>query len=201
MTSIRRLIFALLVVLCVFADLPARAQLLNIYVTSSTLHPSNVETGVVYTPATGYQNQYTNFWTSGIGGGVTVNFLPLHIVNLGLDLRGSTRPGTVGADTGMVGIKLGVHPPVIRIKPYIQASAGYVATRTVNVSNINPSPGGNSTTFTNKYAAYEILGGIDYPLVHFIDFRVIEIGGGKVILNGTSNPSLLTINTGLVLHF
>ena len=192
--------FATALILCL--TVAAHAQVASIYVTSSNLRSSNVETGVTYTAANGYQDQYTNFWASGIGGGVTVNFLPLPLISLGLDVRGSTRPGTTGADTALVGIKFGVHPPIIRIKPYIQASAGYVATRTVNVSNINPSPGGNSTTFSNKYAAYEILGGIDYPLVHFVDIRLIEIGGGKVILNGsTSNPNLLTVNAGLVLHF
>jgi hypothetical protein len=181
--------------------LGAHAQIASIYVTSSNTRFSNVETGVTFNAA-GDQDQYANFWSSGIGGGVTINFLPLPIVSLGLDVRGSTRPGTVGSDTALVGLKLGVHPPLIRIKPYIQASAGYVATRTVNVSTTNPPVGGLSGTFTNKYAAYEILGGIDYPLVHFVDARLIEIGGGKVILNGSANsPSLFTINAGLVFHF
>jgi hypothetical protein len=191
-----------LAVLLAILTASAHAQIAEVYVTSSNHRFSNVETGVTYTSTAGYQDQYTSFWTSGIGGGVTLNFLPLPLVSLGLDVRGSTKSGTVGADTGLIGLKLTAKPPAIHIKPYVQVSAGYVATRSVNVSNINPSPGGNSSTFTNKYAAYEVLGGIDLPLVHFVDLRLIEIGGGQGILGGsTGNPSLFTINSGIVLHF
>ncbi len=169
-----------------------------LYVTSSSDHLTNVETGSRVVGSSN-QEQYAGYWASGIGGGLTLNFRPLGPVKLGFDFRGSTRPGTTGADTAMGGIKLGVNPPVIRIKPYIEGSAGYVATRTVNVS-----AGANGGTFNNRCVGWEILGGVDYPLVHFVDFRVIEIGGGKAypILGTTSsNLSLLTINTGLVFHF
>ena len=94
---------------------------------------------------------------------------------------------------------LQVKPPVIRIKPYVQASGGWVGTRAFN--------SGGSGTFNNNYAAYEILGGVDYPLVRFIDFRVIEVGGGQGYDIGAGrvstapNLSLFNINSGLVLHF
>ena len=194
-----------LAALFLFAMVSAHAQV-ALYVTSSSDHLSSVATGSVYTGGSGYQEQYASFWTSGIGGGVTLNFLPLGPVKLGIDFRGSTRPGTVGADTGMAGIRLGFNPPLLRIKPYIQASGGYVGTRTVNISSSpnNPSqPVGG--TFNNKYAAWEVLGGIDLPLVHFVDFRMIEVGGGAGLSipgsSSTPNISLFTIDTGLVLHF
>ena len=188
----RILLVATAVILCA----SARAQV-ALYVTSSSAHLGNVETGV--SPGSGNQEQYDSFWTSGIGGGVTLNFLPLGPVSVGLDLRGSTRPGTKGADTAMGGIRLGIHPPVLPVKPYIQVSAGYLATRTVNVT-----PALAGSTFNNKYLAWEILGGIDYPLAHFVDFRVIELGGGTgvAVLGGPgSNTSFFTVNTGLVVHF
>jgi hypothetical protein len=170
-------------VLAVSFAAAAHGQVASLYVTSSNNRFSNVATN----------GQDVNFWSSGIGGGVTVNFLPLPVVSLGFDFRGSTQPGTTGADTALVGIKLTVKPPLLRIKPYIQASAGYVATRTFSASN---------TTINNKYVAYEILGGIDYPLIHFVDMRVIEVGGGQTVLSGASNsPSLFSIDTGLVFHF
>ncbi|HEY5056050.1 MAG TPA: hypothetical protein VII58_07805 [Acidobacteriaceae bacterium] len=169
----------------------ARAQIAEVYVTSSNLRASNVPNGSVGNPAV---TRYDTFWASGIGGGVTLNFIPLPVVSLGLDVRGSTKPGATGADTALVGLKLGVHPPLIRIKPYIQGSVGYVATRLPSASN--------GATLTNKYLAYEVLGGIDYPLIHFLDLRVIEIGGGGVVDAGSSNtPNLFTVNSGLVLHF
>lgn len=178
--------------LVLLTSVAAHAQLASVYLTYAPTHVSNVPTGS--TPSG--QTQYTSFWASGIGGGVTVNFLPLPLITLGWDLRGSTRSGTNGVDTVLAGIKLGVHPHVIRAKPYIQASTGYVGTRTFNESN---PPG--ASPYTNHYLAYEILGGLDYPLTHFIDVRMIEFGGGRVITTGSNAPSLFTINSGLVFHF
>ncbi len=91
-------------------------------------------------------------------------------------------------------MKLGVHPPLIHIKPYIQGSAGYVALRTPSATN--------GASLTNKYLAWELAGGVDYPLVHFIDLRLIEIGGGAVLNSSANNaPSLFSINSGVVFHF
>jgi hypothetical protein len=197
---------ALFVVLVLLTIVSAHAQV-ALYVTSSSDHLSSIATGSVYTSTSGsYQEQYASYWTSGIGGGVTLNFLPLGPVKLGFDFRGSTHPGTVGADTGMAGVRLGFNPPLIHLKPYIQASGGYVGTRTVNVSSSSTSPSQTvGGTFNNKYVAWEIVGGIDYPLIKFVDVRVIELGGGTgVSIPGSSsapNISLFTVSTGVVLHF
>ena len=189
----------LLVALVLLCAAHVRAQIVSLYVTSSSARFSNVATGSI-AATSGFQEQYASFFTSGVGGGVTFNFLPVGPVKLGLDFRGSTRPGTVGADTAMAGFRVGFNPPLIRLKPYVQASGGYLATRTVNVST--SSAGG---TFNNKYAAWEILGGLDVPLAPFVDFRVIEVGGGQGIdvlgASNTPNVSLFTVNTGLVVHF
>jgi hypothetical protein len=183
-----------------FSAVAVHAQAVSIYATSSSGHFSNVQTGSVFTTA-GYVNQYTNFWASGIGGGVTFNLIPVGPVRVGLDFRGSTRQGTLGADTAMAGVKLGFHPPVIPIKPYLQASGGYVATRTFNVSTGVPL----NSTFNNQYAAWEILGGVDFALAPFLDVRLIELGGGTGVSafggSNTQNISLFTVNSGLVLHF
>jgi len=194
----------LLAALVLLAVASAHAQV-ALYVTSSSDHLSSVATGLGLSGGT-YQEQYTSFWTSGIGGGVTLNFLPLGPVKLGFDLRGSTRPGTIGADTAMGGFKVGFNPPLIHLKPYVQVSGGYVATRTVNISTSPSNPGQTvGGTFNNQYAAWEVIGGIDYPLVKFVDLRLVEVGGGSgvSILGSTSTPniSLFTINTGIVLHF
>jgi hypothetical protein len=189
----RRIVMFAAFVFLVPAAVPAQT---SIYITSSSAHLSNVEAGELPS-GSGYQEQYSSFWTSGVGGGVTLSFLPLGPVKLGFDFRGSTRPGTPGADTAMVGVKLGFSPPALRVKPYLQASGGYLASRSVNVANLG--------TFNNKYVGWEILGGIDYPLVKLLDVRMIELGGGTAVsLPGFgSGPSisLFTINAGLVLHF
>jgi len=198
------------------------AQILSVYATSSSTQFSSVQTGFLYTASTNtYQPQYANFWASGIGGGVTIGILPIGPIHIGLDLRGSTKPGTSGADTALAGLRIGIKPPIIHIKPFIQASGGYVETRTPNISNFiltttttttsTTTATLGSNTFTNQYAGWEILGGIDYPLLHILDLRLIEIGGGQGYNFGGSsssgNPttgaqiSLFTINAGLVLHF
>jgi hypothetical protein len=175
----------------------AQAQILSVYGTFSPTHLSNAPAGEIALPNnSGYQQQYSTYWASGVGGGVTFGVLPIGPIRIGLDFRGSTKPGTNGADTAMGGIKAGVHIPVIKIKPYIQGSVGYLATRTSNATS--------TSTISNDYLAWEIIGGIDYPLAHFVDFRVIEIGGGQGVPVGVSsspNPSLLTISSGIVVHF
>jgi len=184
------------------------AQATSIYITSSSNRFSSVQTGLALT-SSGYQEQYSNFSTYGIGGGLTFNFLPVGPVRVGIDFRSSTRPGRVGSDTAFAGLKVGFNPPMLRFKPYLQASGGYVATRTLNVST-NPSDPSQIVggTYNNRYAAWEILGGIDYPVTHLLDLRLVEIGGGTgVSLLGASNPSLpsnislFTFNTGVVFHF
>jgi hypothetical protein len=192
----RRTLLATLMVACA---VHAPAQVAAVYVTSSSGHFSNVLTGTLLPPSgPGPQPQYTSFWASGVGGGVTLNFLPVGPVKLGFDLRGSTRPGTTGADTAMGGLKLAFTPPLIHIKPYVQASGGYVATRTFNVA-------AGTGTFGNQYAAWEILGGVDVPLAPFLDLRAVEVGGGTGVSvfgsSSTPNIPLFTVNSGLVLHF
>jgi hypothetical protein len=187
----RRII--LIAAVLMFIAAAADGQVVLIYGTYSPIHLSNVQTG---SAGSSNQPQYTSYWASGFGGGITLNFLQLPVVSLGLDLRGSTKPGTVGADTAMVGLKLGIHPPIIRIKPYVEASVGYLGTRTFSPS----IPVGSTNNGTQ--VTWEILGGIDYPLVHFVDFRIIELGGGQGINTGSGgNSSLFTVNTGLVVHF
>jgi hypothetical protein len=207
----RSLLPSLVLAFAALAVQPTRAQAVSIYVESNNTRFNNVPTGIIFTPATGaIDTQYTNFWASGVGGGLTLSFIPLGPVRVGLDFRGSTRPGTLGADTGMMGLRIGVKVPVIRIKPYVEAAGGYIATRTNNVGTVTTTGATQvSGTFTNQYAGWEILGGIDYPIVHFVDFRVIEIGGGTAYTIGGNNLSnlnlqtisLFSVNTGIVVHF
>jgi len=189
----------------IFLPIAAAQAQVSVYVTSSSNRFSNVDSGEIVTYTTTgnlAEEQYDNFWTSGIGGGGSFRWLSLGPVNLSFDLRGSTQPGTPGGDTALGGLKFGIKPPVLRIKPYIQASGGYMGTRTVNVNSTATYPyppvGG---TLTHRYAGWEILGGVDYPLFRLVDLRLIEIGAGRGYSTSTSSITALSINTGLVLHF
>jgi hypothetical protein len=189
--------------LALLATVTAHSQAVAIYGTFSPAHLSNVETGAVYSATSGYVNQTTSYWSSGFGGGVTVNFLPIGPLRIGFDLRGSVKPGSIGANYALFGVKVGVHPPVLKIRPYGQFSVGYLSSSTTNVS----TPAGQTTgtiggTFGNKYAAWEIMGGLDYPLLSHLDVRVLELGGGGALsIGGSYKPTLFTVNSGLVVHF
>jgi len=196
----RRIVLLVAVVFLSLAS--ARAQV-SAYVTFSSTRFSNVESGVIVEPTGNIaEDQYDNFWTSGIGGGVGWRFFSLGPVDLSFDLRGSTQPGTPGGDTVLAGMKLGVRPPGLRLKPYIQASGGYLGTRTVNENSTTTYPfppvGG---TLSNHYAGWEILGGIDYPVIRLLDVRVIEVGSGRGYSTSAPDITVLSINSGVVFHF
>ena len=178
----------------------ARSQVVAVYATVSPSHLSNVESGAVYS-VTGYTEHTASYWSTGYGGGVTLSVVPVGPVRIGFDLRGSTKPGSTGMQSALFGVKVGVHVPAIRLHPYIQGSIGYLDAATTNVS----TPAGQSSgtiggIFESKYAAYEVMGGVDYPLIGPLDIRIVEVGVGRGALS-SYDPTFVTINTGLVLHF
>ncbi len=179
----------------------AQAQIVSVYGTYSPVRVSGVHNGGSGSTAAGYSN--TSFWASGVGGGATLGVLPIGPIHIGLDLRGSTRPGANGADLVLAGVKVGLKLPFLRVKPYVQGSGGYLGTRTVIA--LGETTG---ATETDHFAAYEILGGVDYKFLPFIDLRLVEVGGGKAyFLSGAGesginySPGLFTVNTGVVFHF
>jgi len=191
------------------------AQGLSIYFTSTNTRFTNVQNGQDFnTTSSTYTNLFTTSWPAEFGGGVTFNAVKAGPLNLGLDFRGSTNHGSTGADTAMFGPRLSLRVPIIHIKPYVEAAGGYVATRT-NGTIATPTGSSSATTasnITNQYAAWEVFGGVDVPIFPHIDFRAVEIGGGKGYLanagisnlnfNNTSTQiSLISIDTGVVVHF
>lgn len=197
----KRLLFLLLCCGCFHA---AGAQIITVYGTFSPLHTSNVRTGTAIT-STGNTALYTGFWAPAFGGGVTFNFLNLHVVKLGLDARGSTKPGTTGADTGELSLRLGLQPPLLRLKPYVQGGVGYLATRTVNTTTSFGSTTPVGGTFNNQYATIGFHAGVDKPLIPFLDFRIVEVGYAHAFSVGISpsgdNANTFSLSTGLAVHF
>lgn len=197
----RLLLFpALLMAWCAGA---AQAQIVSVYGTFSPVHVSGVASGSI--PAgTGFTPQYASQWGSGVGGGVTFNFLPIGPVKLGFDLRGSTKFRAEGTDTAMGGFRVSLKAPLIPLKPYAQVSGGYVATYTANRGGVgNNQPNGG--VVQNRYAAYEVIGGVDYSVFPFVDLRLAEVGVGRGYdVFGSTNQTpmtLFTVNTGVVVHF
>ena len=188
----------LLLALTLLAAPLAHAQILSVYGTYTPVHLSGAVTGSNSAGAA----TTTSYWSQGVGLGATYGVLPLGPIRLGLDVRGSIGGGTQKATTVLVGPKLSVHLPFVKLKPYVQASGGYLRNQTTLINSAFPTQ-----SVDRNFAAYEVLGGVDYPVLPLIDLRLIEIGGGKGYLVGTDpggtsyNVSLFTISTGVVIHF
>ena len=58
-------------------------------------------------------------------------------------------------------------------------------------------------SYSSQFIGYGFLGGVDYPLVHFFNVRLLEVGGHTTFgsTNNHAHPTFLTINSGLVFHF
>jgi len=181
----------------------APAQVFSAYATFAGTNSSGLVNGNTGSVTTGYTTTTTTHFSPGVGGGVTFGILPIGPIHLGFDLRGSTKPGNDGADLVLAGPRVGLKLPVIKLKPYVQVSGGYLRTRTTLVNSGLPA----GTQLTAQYGAWEVLGGVDIPLLPVLDLRLVEVGGGKAYefsaagVNGTYTVSLFTVNSGLVLHF
>jgi hypothetical protein len=174
------------------------AQGVELYGTVTDVHGNNVPAnglscGNVVGPCT-YANPYTGVDGIGPGLGMTLNFVRTPGVNLGIDFRGSKHVNTNGADTGLVGLKLSIKPPVFHATTYVQLSAGYLGTA------VTPSGG---TTETSHYGAGEVLGGFDLPISPRFSVRVLEVGVGHAfnkLYTGT-RPTFVTASSGIVYRF
>ncbi|MBB5057697.1 hypothetical protein HDF16_002403 [Granulicella aggregans] len=174
----------------------ASAQI-AVYGTFSPTRIQGIATG--NNAAGGYKT--SNYWAYAVGGGATLTLLPLGPLSLGVDVRGSTQPGTQGADTVLAGLKLGAKLPAISYKPYVQVSGGYLNTRSDVATGL-----ASGSTNHQGFAAYEVLAGIDHRIAPLIDFRVLEAGVGRgIFVNGPNsnvpNVTFVTLSTGLVFRF
>lgn len=127
-----------------------------------------------------------NTWLPGGTFGLYDDFYKLGPIHAGADLRGSieSRNGT-DLNKVLAGFRVAVKPPVLPIKPYVQASAG--------IAHIN-----TAMSHSGAELAYELNGGVDLTFLPHLDWRIAEIGGGKI----QDQPgSQFHIGTGLVLRF
>ena len=175
------------------------------YGTVTDVNANNVPTSaLIVCPATN-TNCPATYYAVNIHGnqavataGITLNFLRLPVVKLGLDVRGSLHFGTNGVDTALGGLKLTIHPPFLNIRPYLQGSVGYLGTTATDLGSASVT---ETTTHAN-YVATEVFAGLDLPLLPILDLRVLEIGAGHAINSvDSTKPTFVTASAGLVLHF
>jgi hypothetical protein len=179
------LLVSLLVVLLGSFSSVARAQLLEGYGTVS-IDPLHVRTSYSET-------QIIDYTPIGFTFGGTFNFIPTHLIDVGLDVRDTAAKG---ANIWLAGFRVAVKPPVIKIKPYFKLAVGEARLKVPQTTNSSePNP------VSTDYYLYNAALGVDYKLNHFLDVRLIEIGDGRTLGGGSTNPtSFLTINFGIVLH-
>jgi hypothetical protein len=153
---------------------------------------------------TRFTDNYVKQETSLNGGkfGVYDDFVHLGPLRLGADLRGDVlTSNTLRYRSVLAGARLAVKPPILPIKPYLQASVGFGGTQSKG-----PFAAGISAPGYNGKFLYQVLGGLDYTLIPHIDLRAIELGYGRETgTNGTTgnNPSssLFLLSAGAVVRF
>jgi hypothetical protein len=174
----------LLFLLLGFAAIPAaHAQIVELYATAGVDRIANNRSFFD-------TSQLTNYTSAGVTLGGTINFLPLHVINVGFDFRDTI----CSQNTWLVGLQIKAKPPFLRFHPYFKVSAGQTH---INI----PNPYNNGSKFDNGSYIYNAALGIDYHFAPFIDLRLIEIGDGRTLGAGSTNPeNILTINAGIVFH-
>lgn len=134
-------------------------------------------------------NAPSNDWIYGPTFGAYADFVPLPIVHIGGDIRGSVLgvSQTTTLYSGLIGPRISVHPHVLPLSPYIEAVAG--------IGHYDYGRGfGSDTKFE-----YQFLGGIDHTIIPRLDWRVVEFSYGGLSAFGSSlHPK--TISTGVVLR-
>jgi hypothetical protein len=140
------------------------------------------------------ESGYSTYNPVGFTIGGTFNFVSLKVLTVGIDGRETVASG---AHYWLGGVQIKVKPPVLPIKPFFRISVGeeYLhVPQSYSASIPNPAP--------VDYYIYNAALGVDYRWKHFVDIRLVEVGDGRTLGAGSSNPSsLLSVNTGLVVHF
>jgi hypothetical protein len=143
-------------------------------------------------------NNGANSWSYGPGGGIYYDFVHLGPIHIGGDLRGNVLWGNqVNYWSGLGGVRVVVKPPLLPFRVYGQGSAGVGGTKASgNVGNLPNS-------YNNKFQ-WDVFGGTDVTLLPHIDWRVVELGYGRMsgATSGTVAPSVgvFTLSSGIVLR-
>jgi hypothetical protein len=167
-----------------FSTVAASAQV-GIYGNFATVHLTN-------------NNGGASFWSYGPGAGVYYDFLHFGPIRIGADLRGNRLWGNEEDYwSGLGGVRLVVKPPVLPFRVYVQGSAGVAGVKA------SGNTGNLSNSYSNKFQ-YDVLGGTDFTLLPHIDWRVVELGYGRMsgVSGGTvsSSSGVFTLSSGIVLR-
>ncbi len=157
----------------------------GIYGTLNASHVDNPSTA----QSISFGGKTTDYWSTGFGVGIYYDAYHLGPISLGLDLRGSAAKQV---KTGLGGVRLAIHPPILPLKPYVEGLVG--GTNSTNIYNT-----------ANTNFVYQVVGGLDYTIIPHFDFRAIEIGYGKISSGittaSTPRSTLINVSSGIAIHF
>jgi hypothetical protein len=188
----KRLLAALVLFLCASA---ARSQF-AVYGMGSAGKLSGFNSLYATSPAQPALNTAGNFWAYGGTLGFYDDFLKLGPLKLGGDVRGFIQKSSNSNNTygnqlrgGLIGLRLGLHAPLVPFKPYIQAEVGGASTNY-----------GQNSSRTGNFA-YQIQLGANFTIFPHLDLRA-EYGVGELIgVLGSTNNTLQQLGGGALVRF
>jgi hypothetical protein len=137
-------------------------------------------------------------WYYGGGVGIYNDFLRFGPAEFGIDLRGDLLTGSQQRyRSELFGVRLAVNTPGLRLRPYLQGSIGVGGASHTGLNGIG-------TIYSDKFQ-YHVFGGLDSAALPHLEWRIAEVGYGK--MNGISSApptpidSILTLSSGLVFRF
>jgi hypothetical protein len=136
-------------------------------------------------------------WYKGFTAGGYGNFLNAGPIHLGVDVRGSYQMGDqYNYRNFLIGPRLQVKPPVLPLRPYLQAAIGFGGSRYTGYSGLG-------SHYSNKLQ-YGIIGGLDFTVLPHVDLRIPEVGYLREsgISSGApaKNVDLVSLGFGLVVR-
>lgn len=177
----------------------ARAQV-GIYLDPFASRLSNSVTDTSVFSLLGPTSTSRTFW--GIDYGAYYEFAHSGALNLGLDLRGTDQHANNGSVKDLLfGVRVSGTPFQRPWRPYAEAAFGGGWTK---------SPG---SAISIRKPEFRVFGGVEHPIYHHIDWRVLEVGYGTLqtissytVGNGGANQvipasTVLTFSSGLVFRF
>lgn len=137
-------------------------------------------------------------------GGIYYDFRTVGRFRLGVDVRATGLKGSKSASSYfggdyraysvLGGVRAAIRTRIPLLNPYVQGSVGLGRNNGL----------GDSAQLSNR-VQYMGFAGLDLRLLPVLDFRALEVGGGALSGAGTGpnsgTHSVLSISTGLVLHF
>ncbi len=146
-------------------------------------------------------------------GGIFYDFKTYGPVRLGVDVRGSITNSTQSAYTSynaggghiasaLGGVRGSFHTPIISLKPYVEGMIGVARTNFGTQYTTGLATGGITKTTGIQLTSnleYDAFAGVDYSILPFLDFRVVELGYGAVQGNSHTYP-VQSLSSGLVFH-